>query len=78
MKLFMRRLCPTLILHGENDATVPVAEAYKLQQLLEEKSVPYEMKIYPGVGHGFENDTWRDAGLSAVAFLRKHLDGRGG
>lgn len=73
MKLFMRRLCPTLILHGEADPTVPVAEAYNLQQLLEQKGIPYEIKIYPGEGHGFENEIWRDAGLRTLKFLQKHL-----
>ncbi|MGA7684877.1 MAG: dienelactone hydrolase family protein [Terriglobales bacterium] len=73
MKLFMRRLCPTLILHGDADPTVPVAEAYNLQQLLEEKGIPYEMKIYPGAGHGFENEVWLDAGVRSLEFLRKHL-----
>lgn len=73
MKLFMRRLCPVLILHGEADATIPVSEAYSLQKLLEEKSVPYEIKIYPGAGHGFEGDVWRDAGLRSLRFLQKHL-----
>ncbi len=73
MKLFMRRLCPTLILHGEADLTVPVAEAYDLQQLFEKKGIPYEIKIYPGEGHGFENEIWRDAGLRTLKFLQKHL-----
>jgi dienelactone hydrolase len=31
MKFFMRRLCPVLILHGEADPTIPVAEAYDLE-----------------------------------------------
>jgi carboxymethylenebutenolidase len=73
MKLFMRRLCPTLILHGEADPTVPVTEAHNLQQLLEEKGIPHEIKIYPGAGHGFENEVWRDAGLRTLQFLQKHL-----
>ena len=73
MKLFMRRLCPTLILHGEADATVPVAEAYSLQQLLEQKGIPYEIKIYPGEGHGFESEVWRDAGQRTLHFLQKYL-----
>lgn len=73
MKLFMRRLCPVLILHGEADPTVPVAEAYNLQKLLEEKRIPYEIKVYPGAGHGFENDVWRDAGLRTLRFLQRHL-----
>jgi len=73
MKLFMRRLCPTLILHGEADPTVPVSEAHNLQRLLAEKGIPHEIKIYPGAGHGFENDVWRDAGLRTLQFLQKHL-----
>ena len=73
MKLFMRRLCPVLILHGETDATIPVSEAYNLQRLLDEKRIPYEIKIYPGTGHGFDNDVWRDAGPRTLRFLQKHL-----
>jgi carboxymethylenebutenolidase len=73
MKLFMRRLCPVLILHGEADPTVPVEEAYQLQQLLEKKKIPYEIKIYPGAGHGFENEVWHDAGLRTLHFLQKYL-----
>jgi carboxymethylenebutenolidase len=74
MNLFMRRLCPVLILHGEADMTIPVAEAYQLQKLLEKKGIPYEMKIYPGEGHGFESEIWRDAGLRSLQFLKKYLD----
>jgi carboxymethylenebutenolidase len=78
MNLFMRRLCPVLILHGENDATVPVEEAYNLQKLLEKKKIPYEMKIYPGVGHGFEDSAiWQDAGKRSLEFLRKYLNSAG-
>jgi len=73
MKLFMRRLCPVLILHGEDDPTVPVEEAYSLQKLLEKKEIPYEIKIYPGVGHGFETETWKDAGQRSLEFLQKYL-----
>ena len=74
MNLFMRRLCPVLILHGEADPTVPVEEAYQLQKLLEKKGIPYEIKIYPGAGHGFEDETiWHDAGLRSLQFLQKHL-----
>ena len=73
MNLFMRRLCPVLILHGEVDQTVPVQEAYQLQRLLEKKGIPYEIKIYAGEGHGFENEVWRDAGLRALHFLQKYV-----
>jgi len=73
MKLFMRRLCPVLILHGENDATVPVEEAYQLQKLLEKKGIPYEIKIYSSAGHGFDGETWNDAGQRSLQFLHKYL-----
>ncbi|MFY9908023.1 MAG: dienelactone hydrolase family protein [Terriglobales bacterium] len=74
MNLFMRRLCPVLILHGEKDATIPVAEAYNLEKLLEKKGIPYEIKIYSGAGHGFEDETiWRDAGERSLQFLQKYL-----
>jgi carboxymethylenebutenolidase len=73
MKLFMRRLCPVLILHGEADPIVPVEEAHRLQKLLEKKGIPYDIKIYPGAGHGFEAETWRDAGSRSLEFLQKYL-----
>jgi dienelactone hydrolase len=73
MNLFMRRLCPVLILHGEADPTVPVEEAYQLQKLLEKKGIAYEIKIYPGAGHGFESEIWSDAGLRSLQFLQKYL-----
>jgi len=73
MKLFMRRLCPVLILHGGADPTIPVGEAYDLQNLLEKKGIPYEIKIYPGVGHLFDSKTWQDAGLRSLQFLKKYL-----
>jgi carboxymethylenebutenolidase len=75
MNLFMRRLCPVLILHGANDQTVPVEEAYNLQKLLEKKKIPYEINIYPGVGHGFEDAAiWQDAGNRSLQFLQKYLN----
>jgi len=73
MKLFIRRLCPTLILHGESDATVPVAEAYHLQQLLEKKATPYEIQIYPNAGHGFSGEIWQDAKARTLSFLQRYL-----
>jgi len=73
MRFFMRRLCPVLILHGEADPIVPVEEAYELEGLLKKKDVPYEIKIYPGTGHTFDSDTWRDSGSRSLRFLQKYL-----
>jgi len=75
MNFFMRRLCPVLILHGADDSTVPVDEAFQLQRLLEKKEIPYEIKIYPGAGHGFEDQAiWGDAAMRTLQFLQKHLN----
>lgn len=68
-----QRMPPVLILHGEEDRMVPVSEAIALQQLLERAGTPYEMKIYPGAGHGFNGLQLMDAGWRAVQFLNKYL-----
>ena len=66
---------PTLILHGDADRAVPVAEAYKLETLLKSKKSPYEIKIYPQQGHGFNGAAAADAMQRTVAFFEKHLKG---
>ena len=43
---------PTLILHGENDPAVPVAQAYAFYRALRERNVPVEFVVYPREGHG--------------------------
>jgi carboxymethylenebutenolidase len=75
LKLFMRRFCPVLILHGDADTTVPVDEAYYLQKILESKKIPYEMQIYAGAGHSFTGEVWQDAGARSLAFFQKYLSG---
>ena len=62
-----------LILHGEDDPVVPVQEAYNLKKVLETRGLPYEMQIYPGVGHGFTGDIRKDALTRSVAFLKIYL-----
>ncbi|HWR17626.1 MAG TPA: dienelactone hydrolase family protein [Terriglobales bacterium] len=64
---------PTLILHGEVDNIVPVAEAHKVEALLKKTNSAYEMKIYPAVGHFFSGLTMVDAAQKTLAFLKKHL-----
>jgi carboxymethylenebutenolidase len=74
VKMFMRRLCPVLILHGDADTTVPVQEAYDLKEILERRGLPYEMQIYPGAGHGFSGEIWRDAAFRTLDFLKRYLE----
>ena len=64
---------PTLILHGEADQLVSVKEAYTLETLLKNRSVSYEMKIYPQQGHGFSGAAATDSMQRTVAFLDKNL-----
>jgi carboxymethylenebutenolidase len=67
------RMPPVLILHGEQDRVVPVSEAIRLQQLLERTGGAYEIKLYPGAGHGFNGLQLLDAGQRTVKFLRRYL-----
>jgi carboxymethylenebutenolidase len=76
----LKKLPPTLIIHGEEDAIVPVEEAYLLIGLLSARKLPHEAEVYPGVAHMFllDGKTLQvGAMLSAKgrtdAFLTKHL-----
>jgi len=69
----LRRLPPTLILHGDRDQVVSVEEAEKLEKLLKEKKLPYEIKIYAGQPHGFTGDDLKDSLRRTTAFFGTHL-----
>ncbi len=78
-------LPPTLILHGDKDTLVPVAEAHKLDLLMTEAKRPHEMHIYPGANHAFNFaglPIWynaadgQDAWQRTLAFLAEYLGGR--
>ncbi len=43
---------PTLILHGENDARVPISQGYELYHALKRKGVDVQMVVYPRTPHG--------------------------
>jgi dipeptidyl aminopeptidase/acylaminoacyl peptidase len=56
---------PTLLIHGEKDRIVPVAESQTLNTFLRERHLATELEIVPGVGHSFNfidrqpaEDTW--------------------
>ncbi|HLI08470.1 MAG TPA: S9 family peptidase [Ktedonobacteraceae bacterium] len=65
---------PTLILHGENDPAVPVAQAYTFYRALRARNVPVAMAIYPREGHGL--DEWEhiiDANHRLLSWLEKYV-----
>jgi dienelactone hydrolase len=71
--LNLTKFPPTLILHGDADDVVPVAEARKLEKLFGEKKFTFEIRVYPGQGHRFHGDDDKDAYQRSLRFFDKHL-----
>jgi carboxymethylenebutenolidase len=76
----LRKLPPALILHGDQDQTVPVREARLLADWLTAHGSPGEVKVYAGVDHvflkprgGLDREALRDAQERTAAFLERHL-----
>ena len=69
----LTQLAPVLILHGEADPVVPVSEAHKVAEALDQRGLPYEMKLYRNAGHGFQGLDMLDAAQRAYQFLKQHL-----
>lgn len=67
------KLPPTLILHGEDDRSVPIAEAHKIRDLAGRTGSICECKFYPGETHYLSTLTMLDAAQRVPVFLRKHL-----
>ena len=75
--------CPVLGFYGEADALIPVDDVRELEKRLEKSNAGGEVRLYPGAGHAFMNDTRpemyrpdaaRDAWPRLVAFLHRQLD----
>ena len=49
--------CPLLGLYGEEDAFIPVADVDELRRRLAAAGKDAEIRLYPGAGHAFMNDT---------------------
>ncbi len=43
---------PTLIQHGDQDARVPIPNAFQLYQGLRDQNVPVQLSVFKGFGHG--------------------------
>jgi len=71
----VHRMPPTLVLHGDKDATVPVRRAYELASLLDDVGAEHEVKIYKGQGHTFRGDAKEDSINRTVEFFERHLGG---
>jgi dipeptidyl aminopeptidase/acylaminoacyl peptidase len=62
---------PTLIIHGENDPTVPLQQSRLMTERLKAAGVPAELVVKQGEGHGWENTTADKDRI--VAWFDRHL-----
>ena len=74
---------PTLLIHGELDKVVPVAQSRAFDSALRAKGVAVELLVIPGVDHSFigsSPEATRDASLTALtrtfAFIDVTLRGK--
>lgn len=49
---------PTHIVAGSEDINVPVLEDYLLERTLQARGVSHRLLVFPGEGHGLDNDPW--------------------
>ncbi len=79
--------CPALAFYGDCDQFVPMADIQALEERLAKTGRSAQVKIYPGAGHAFMNETRpeahrpaeaRDAWERMVGFFREQLAARQG
>ncbi len=65
---------PTLIVHGEKDACVPVNQAYAFYRALVEMGMPTELVVYPREGHALsERKHLQDYYQRLVGWFQRYL-----
>jgi dienelactone hydrolase len=64
---------PLLILHGEQDANIPVVNARQLIKLCELRKLTCESHLYPDQAHGFDTAVLKDADARTLAFLSRFV-----
>ena len=65
---------PTMIMHGQVDTRVPIAQAQEFYMALKERKVPVEFVVYPRENHGFtEARHQMDRVQRYVRFFAKYL-----
>lgn len=64
---------PFLIMHGDHDNLVPIAQSQLLVDALHHAGVPCEFQIVKGAGHG-KGFTLMSAGMKVRSFLIDHLE----
>ncbi len=60
--------CPVMIIHGEDDVMIPVENAHQLKRL-----IPHaELRILPGMGHGYNLEAQAEADALVIEFTKRH------
>jgi dipeptidyl aminopeptidase/acylaminoacyl peptidase len=74
MKYVKNVKTPTMIMHGQIDTRVPIAQAQEFYQALKESNVPVEFVVYPRENHGFTEPRHQmDRVRRYVRFFAKYL-----
>jgi len=74
MKYVKNVKTPTMILHGQADTRVPLAQAQEFYRALVERNVPVEFVVYPRENHGFTEPRHNlDRIRRYVTFFAKYL-----
>jgi len=69
---------PLLILQGDNDPRVPLAESRQITAAIRRRHGVVDLVVYPGEGHGFHRrEDQLDSMRRAVEFLDRYVKGRG-
>ena len=68
-----KQTAPTLIVHGEIDDIVPIAQSEALDEALTAQNIPHKFIRVPGEGHGFSMAVWPALEKETLAFLGEHL-----
>ncbi|MDX6577217.1 MAG: hypothetical protein QOE96_3170 [Blastocatellia bacterium] len=74
MKYIKNVKTPTMIMHGQMDTRVPIAQAQEFYMALKEMNVPVEFVVYPRENHGFTEPRHQmDRVRRYVKFFAKYL-----
>jgi dipeptidyl aminopeptidase/acylaminoacyl peptidase len=75
MKYIKNVKTPTMIMHGQADTRVPIAQAQEFYMALKEMKVPVEFVVYPRENHGFTEPRHQmDRVRRYVKFFAKYLN----
>ena len=70
---------PVLLIHGADDASVPVAQSKLMQAALQKAGKDVRLVVYPHEGHTDWSPTDEQAALTEIAaFIESHLDAKPG